>query len=79
MVLASSGGGFETVASYVPASRMSFISAVSMVVASFALVRAVLAYVREGRDDDLATFEADRLEKLTLRLAGLAVLEHGDG
>lgn len=37
MVLAFSGGGFATVASYVPASRMSFISAVSMVVASFAL------------------------------------------
>lgn len=37
MVLAFSGGGFATVASYVPANRMSFISAVSMVVASFAL------------------------------------------
>ena len=37
MILAFSSGGLETVMSFVPASRMSFISAVSMVVASFAL------------------------------------------
>ena len=37
MILAFSSGGLETVMSFVPASRMPFISAVSMVVASFAL------------------------------------------
>lgn len=37
MVLAFSGGGLDTIMAFSPASRMSFISAVSMVVASFAL------------------------------------------